>query len=179
MTFSPKIIILGTSHPLQCGMERFSLTQINEFKQLIERICDNENITNIVEEMSDEGLAKYEVENTVAFHVASEKNIKHSYVDLSSKLKAELGISDDQIASIALQQTENDKKNSMRDLLTDKLLHPIRERYWLSHILRENTWPTLFICGSDHGQAMQDLVNSVGYGPILSWFGPFPEKTKK
>lgn len=176
---TPKIIILGTSHPLQCGIESFSLIQINEFKQLIESICNNENIKNIVEEMNDEGLANHKVENTIAFTVASEKNIRHSYVDLSSKIKTELGVSDDQIVSIALQQIENDKKNAMRDLLTDKLLHPIRERYWLSHILRENTWPTLFICGSDHGQAMQDLINSVGYGPILSWFGHCPEMIKR
>ena len=179
MTPSPKIIILGTSHPLQCGTDKFSSDQISEFKQLVHDICENEKVGNIVEEMNDEGLANHGVENTIAYYIASEINIKHSYVDLCSELKSTLGVSDDQIVSIALRKTDNGKLNSMRALLTEKLLHPIRERYWLSHILRENTWPTLFICGSDHGQAMQDLVNSVGYGPILSWFGHCPEELKK
>jgi len=179
MTPSPKIIILGTSHPLQCGTDKFSSDQISEFKRLVHEICENEKVINIVEEMNDEGLAIHGVENTICYYIASEKNIKHSYIDLSSELKSALGVSDGQIVSIALRETDNGKINSMRELLTEKLLHSIRERYWLSHILRENTWPTLFICGSDHGQAMQDLVNCVGYGPMLSWFRHCPEELKK
>ena len=176
MKANHKIIVFGTSHPLQCGTIKHSDEQINAFRNRIVDICKFENVKCIFEEMSCEGLANHNVNNTIAFEIANDRDIKHSYIDLTPEQRTCFGVSDGQIVGIAMNQESNAQKNEIRQLLTKKLLDPIRERYWLVNILENNMWPTLFICGSDHGQAMQDLINSIGYGPILSWEKYCPEK---
>ena len=164
-----QIIILGTSHQIQCGTTKHSHEQIQNFRSLIKRICQNEGVKCIVEEMSNEGLSNHKVQNTIPFDVATELSIKHYYTDLTTEQLGCLNLSQGHVLQYSLSQPTNELKNHMRELLTNKLVHPIRERYWLATILGINTWPTLLICGSEHGQNMQDLVNSVGYGPVYSW----------
>ncbi|MBA3019308.1 MAG: hypothetical protein FP811_14375 [Desulfobacteraceae bacterium] len=169
MKDKPHIIILGTSHQIQCGTIKHSHEQIQNFRSLIKRICQDENVKCIVEEMSNEGLSNHKVQKTIPFEIAIELSIKHCYTDLTTEQLACLNLSQGHVVQYSLSQPTNELKTHMRELLTNKLVHPIRERYWLANILRINTWPTLLICGSEHGQNMQDLVNSVGYGPVFSW----------
>lgn len=176
MNDNAKIIIIGTSHQLQCGTGKHSAEQIQEFRSLIKRICEEERIKCIVEEMSVEGLHRHGVENTVPFKVSTELSLKHCYTDLTPEHLEDLCLSDGQIVGYSMFQSTNESKNAMRELLTDKLSHPIRERYWLANILRINTWPTLFICGSKHGESMQDLINSICYGPVYSWHKHCPRE---
>jgi hypothetical protein len=177
MNNEAKIIIVGTSHQLQCGTNKHSSKKIEDFKSFIRRICKEEKIKYIVEEMSNEGLSFHGVERTIPLQIANELSIPHHTTDLTTELLKDLGISDGHIMTYSMNQPTNELKNDMRELLTNKLLHPIRERYWLADILRLNTWPTLFICGDDHGDNMRDLINSIGYGPVLSWHRICPEET--
>lgn len=176
MNNKPQIIILGTSHEIQCGTTKHSHEQIKIFRSLVKRICQDEGVKCIVEEMSNEGLSKRKVLKTVAFDVANELSIKHSYADFTSEQLECLKLSEGQVVHYSLSQPTSELKNHMRELLTNKLVHPIRERYWFATILGINIWPTLLICGSEHGQNMQDLVNSVGYGPVYSWYKYCPRE---
>lgn len=117
--------------------------------------------------MNDEGLKNHEVDNTVAFDISKGlKEIKHKYTDLSSEHIADLCI---YIDSFMLRESTNYNTANKRELLHRHLLNPIRERFWLSNILYLNTWPTLFICGSDHVNNMTDLINMLEYGPVHSF----------
>lgn len=176
MNNNTKIIIVGTSHQLQCGTNKHSTQQIQKFRSDIKTICEQEGIKCIVEEMSSEGLSKHGVKNTIPFEVATELSINHYYTDLTTEQLACLGLSDGHIVNYSMAQPTNELKNQMRDLLTGKLLHPVRERYWLANILRINILPILFICGFEHGESMQDLVNSICYGPVYSWFKICPSE---
>ena len=162
-----KIIVIGTSHPLQCGNEKCcSKEQVREFMHWLEQICKEYGIKCIVEEMSAEGLKKQEVENTIAYALSKNLNLKkHHYTDLSREHVADLCIF---IDAFMLREPTNEKKNSKRELLHQHLLNPIRERFWLANILDLNIWPTLFICGRDHVNNMVELINLLEYGPVES-----------
>jgi hypothetical protein len=162
-----KIIVIGTSHPLQCGNEKCcSKKQVIEFKCWLEQICKEFGIKCIVEEMNAEGLKKQGVENTIAYALSKNLNLKkHLYTDLSSEHVADLCIF---IDTFMLREPTNEKKTSKRELLHQHLLNPIRERFWLANILNLNIWPTLFICGLDHVNNMVELINLLEYGPVES-----------
>ena len=163
-----KIIVIGTSHPLQCGNEKCcSKEQVQEFTQWLEQICRDYGIKCIVEEMTDEGLKIQGVENTVAYALSKNLNLKkHHYTDLSDEHIADLCIF---IDAFMLREPTNEKKNSKRELLHQHLLNPIRERFWLANILNFNIWPILFICGIDHVNNMVELINLLEYGPVESF----------
>jgi len=175
-----KIIIVGTSHALQCGKEKHhTKEQIEDFKLFVRNLIEKENIKCIAEEMNDTGLSEYEVKNTIPFKIADELSILHRYIDLKEEQLVDLCICRDQIDMYADIIINRSIFQELRDLLTDKLLHPIRERFWLARILNINKWPTLLICGADHGDNMRDLINSIGYGPVLSWHRKCPEEIRK
>lgn len=163
-----KIIVIGTSHPLQCGNEKYcSKEQVQEFKQWLEQICKNYGIKCIVEEMTDEGLQIQGVENTIAYALYKNLNLKkHFYTDLSNEHIADLCVF---IDAFMLREPTNERRNSKRELLHQHLLNPIRERFWLANILNLNIWPTLFICGIDHVNNIVELINLLEYGPVESF----------
>ena len=167
MNYNIHIIVLGTSHPLQCGSKECTKEQIQNFRQCLKQIIEDYKIKCIVEEMSDEGLKNHEVENTVAYELSKDLiDIKHKYTDLSSEHIADLCIDIDQFM---LREATNYMKENKRELLHRHLLNPIRQRFWLANMLYLNTWPTLFICGSEHVNKMADLINVLEYGPVHSF----------
>jgi hypothetical protein len=171
MTEAARIIVLGTSHPLQCGTtkqfgtEKYTEAQINEFELFLRQLCVERKIECIIEEMNVEGLENYEVENTIAYSICKDLNIKHHHADLTAEHIADLCL---HIDMFMLREQSNEMKCRKRELLHNQLLNPIRERFWLANILSLNTWPTLFICGSDHVINMLELINSLVYGPVDS-----------
>lgn len=167
MNHNTRIIVLGTSHPLQCGSKECAEKQIENFKRCLKQILSDYKIKYIVEEMNDERLKNHEVENTLAYALSKDmEGIKHKYVDLSSEQLAELFV---YIDHFMFRESTNCNKKNKRELLHRHLLNPIRERFWLSNILYLDTWPTLFICGSDHINSMTDLINVLEYGPVHSF----------
>lgn len=171
MNKDARIIVLGTSHPLQCGTtkkfgtEKYTAVQIKEFEQFLKQLCRERRIKCIVEEMTVEGLENHEVENTIAYAICKELNIKHRYTDLTAEHIADLCL---HIDMFMFREQSNEMKCRKRELLHTHLLDPIRERFWLANILNIYTWPTLFICGSMHINNMLDLINSLEYGPVDS-----------
>ncbi len=158
---TPSIFIFGTSHPLQCGTDKYSENAVNNFRAYIREICSTEGISIIIEEMSKEGLDHYEAESTIASHVAKELQIEHLCVDLESQERAKLNISDGDLAMIAMNLSKTGSAGQIRDDLTNRLSSPIRERYWIARILSKNTWPVLFICGSDHVASAASIIGGL------------------
>jgi hypothetical protein len=167
MNHDTRIIVLGTSHPLQCGSDECAEEQIEKFKNCLKQIIENYKIKCIVEEMTDKGLQIQGVENTIAYTLYKNLNLeKHLYTDLSDEHIADLCVF---IDAFILREPTNERRNSKRELLHQHLLNPIRERLWLANILNLNIWPTLFICGIDHVNNMVELINLLEYGPVESF----------
>lgn len=171
-----KIFIIGTSHSLQCGTSSHSSDQIANFIDFVKELCQTNNIKCIIEEMSNRGLLCHNTKKTIPSIIANDLDIDYHPFDLDEKQLGMLKISPGEIVSYSRNISKQDLLNDTIALLTNKLQHSARERYWLTSILSVNSWPTLFICGSDHAQNMQDLINSIGIGPVLSWYNLCPEK---
>jgi len=93
----------------------------------------------------------------------SRKGIRHSYVDLSAQERAQLGID-----RLSLHQTgQSAKLTAPQVAAVERFGGELRECIWLTRILAINIWPTLFICGADHGPRVEHLFNSVGKLAVL------------
>ena len=114
-----KIIIVGTAHTLQCGVDNYSKNQINKFKSFIEEKCKTYNIKLIAEEMSCDGLIYHEVTSTIAYKIALKlPDTKHAYVELSEQEKRNLKIDNDSLSTFSMFRLDNkgDANNKIKDL---------------------------------------------------------------
>lgn len=161
-----RIIILGTSHPIQCGSGESTTEQRTKFTNTVNDICKDFSVKIIIEEMSPLGLANHDVENTLAFDVSGKLDVHHCYVDLLETDKKSLELYIDRFIFF---ESDNQSRHYKRELLDRHLLNPIRERRWLSKIINTNEFPVLFICGSDHTLNMVDLINLLEYGPVIAF----------
>ena len=153
------IILLGTSHPLQCGVAPHTPSEVDNFRTYVREICSSHNIRLIAEEMSPDGL--YEKKDTIACEVARDLDIQHIYIDLTKADRKNLSISDFCLASAAHHLGTAETKDILRDMLTQRVSNPIRECCWFARILAHNVRPTLFVCGADHIENMRGLISSV------------------
>jgi len=165
---SAQIIIFGTSHSLQCGNDQYSAKQIETFRQYVYDICRSKKIDFIAEEMISDSLDNLGRKATVAAGVAKRLDIKHKYIDLTAEERKKLYIDDESLASAATMVDSRLCPKQLRNELTHKLACPVRECYWLAHILNEKSWPTLLICGADHVENMDKLIDSIGLHVIIS-----------
>ena len=167
-----KIIIVGTAHTLQCGVDNYSKNQINKFKSFIEEKCKTYNIKLIAEEMSCDGLIYHEVTSTIAYKIALKlPDTKHAYVELSEQEKRNLKIDNDSLSTFSMFRLDNkgDANNKIKDLYK-KISDPVREICWFAKILDINKWPALLICGDDHVLNLCSLIKSIDEKILLSAF---------
>jgi predicted methyltransferase len=163
---TPTIFIFGTNHRLQCGAEKCSKEHIENFRGYVREICEAHAVQFVVEEMSEKGLERYDVQSTVARQVAKELALAHEYTDLDDSERSRLHISDGDLAGIALSLSRREQSNRgnascTREALTQRLSNPIRERYWAATILAKDVWPTLFICGADHVLSVSSILGGL------------------
>lgn len=163
-----KISLVGVGHDIQCGI--YANEKVEQYRDLVKRICKEQQIRNIVEEMNQFGLEKRGVSQTVAKEIASNLElVSHSYIEVPEEIQTSIGINQGNIAQLSMDYDETAFNcGPIRDLLTRILVDPIRERYWLIEVLKQNISPTLMICGADHLANLQDLINLCGYGPVIS-----------
>ena len=160
-----KIIIVGTSHELQCGLvcphSEYSEADLEKYKGLILNLCKSECINLIAEEMSIDGLLFYKVFKTVVAElVEKELGALHHYIDISCDGRKLLNIDKESRSKYAEinfpnSLSDEDRKTQFRNILID----PIRELYWFGKLLRLNEWPALFICGENHVDSMSKLIH--------------------
>ncbi len=149
-----KIILFGTNHPLQCGSTNTPQSTLDKYRNYIGQLCASHKIKFIAEEMCKDGLAEHQVTNTVAASFESD-TIKHEYVDLTCQERMKLKIDDGALSGIAMQLTLNGNASEFRNRLS-LLSNQVREGCWVARILDMNLWPTLFICGAEHVNNIED-----------------------
>jgi len=159
----PSVIIIGTNHPLQAGDNRYAQPQLDAFANLIEKTARTYRIKSIAEEMSVDVLSDFGVTETIAKKVADRKRVVHRYVDLTACERERLSID-----RLTLHHTaQSAKLGAPQFAFLERTTEELRESLWLVRVLSLNTWPTLFICGANHGSRIQHLFNAVGKLAVL------------
>lgn len=163
-----KIILVGTSHIYQICDGETDENAIEQFQQLLFRLCSHYVVKAIAEEMNQEALTESGAFKSVAQRVTDELNLAHQFSDPLRSVRQQLVIRQEHdIRAFAFingrtkQQIESEIKNS----------HAIRERYWLDQLRSLNLWPLIFICGADHTESFSALLRDSGIEVIV----PFPD----
>ncbi len=160
------LYILGTSHPLQCGVADLAQASIVGFKDELHRICDEFKIGRIAEEMTAEGLKRYGVNETIAEKVAKSMRIPHHNVDLTIKERRNFSLDEFDAAKAATGIGFADGGGAFREAFNE-LAGEVRERCWSARILAGKEWPTLFVFGADHVQNVHRLWHRLGIGAVI------------
>ena len=161
----PAVFVLGTSHPLQCGVAECGADRIDLLDQEIRRALSEHGIRRIVEEMSEDGLrerlGEEAAQETVCQRVARD-SIPVQFVDLGRKERACLSLSDDNIGCFVFENVEDhSEQERVRESFHD-LCGDVRERVWVARVLSCGEWPVLFVCGADHVDSVGRLFERVG-----------------
>ncbi|MBY0238544.1 MAG: hypothetical protein K2X55_04445 [Burkholderiaceae bacterium] len=153
------VILLGTSHPLQCGT--CGGVAAESFNTVLTAICKNYGVLAIAEEIDSVGLRKHSVTETIGAQVCRYLQIQSAYCDASWEDRVELRKSfpafepiDTTLSAQQLAECELE--------FEDRYMPPARERFWLAKILQLESWPLLFICGSDHFDTFGALLRENG-----------------
>jgi hypothetical protein len=152
------LFLLGTSHPIQCGIT--GVHKAASFEAELRRICTEVGIRRIAEEMNDAGLKRHGVSSTVGQRISEEDGLLHHNVDLSLEDRAAVSLDDGVMLEIAFGGYGVDPER-FRDAL-EVLWSDVRERAWIGRLLSRKEWPVLFICGSDHSESLEGLWTSLG-----------------
>ena len=147
-----KVVLLGTSHPLQCGTQQ--TTPHDALDRLLRELCAAHGIQVIAEEMEPEGLKRYGVTETVGARVCQAIGIESAYCDAGSAERIEIKKQLPPLPPI-------DPALPFGEMLAQQLdaefeqLGDAREDFWIEKILQLNSWPLLFICGASHFNALR------------------------
>jgi len=155
------IVIVGTSHPLQCGHSSVSPENIGSFEAEVRLLLQKHQIVRITEEMDADGLARHKVTETIAERVAKELGLEHQHLDLTRCERTALGLHDGPLFTIIDLYNPSDSGKSFRDALSI-LEAEIRERIWVHRILATKSSPVLFICGASHVEPLARLWKLLG-----------------
>ncbi|MGD0890432.1 MAG: hypothetical protein ABR923_02775 [Terracidiphilus sp.] len=130
------------SNKTQCEFKNLLIIAIEKYRPLL-----------IAEEHHPEFLKKRR-QCSIAFEVASEKNICHKFCDPSLDDRERLGISDG--PPHAPPGWDNHKK------MQDYFLHewPIREEFWISKMVEDVHRRILFIFGAGHRETLRRRFES-------------------
>lgn len=157
------IIIIGTGHRLQAGHSEYSFDQHKSFRSLLAGTCKKYRVKLIAEEMSEDALSAFETTETNGHQVAKNKNIQHRYVDLTGSERSQFG--NDRFSLHQIGQAA--KMSAPQFAALERFTEELREYVWLTRLLAINIWPTLFVCGANHGPRVTHLFNSVGKFAVL------------
>lgn len=158
------VLIIGTDHRFQMGSPEFTDIQHDSFSAFIEATAKANLVVSLAEENSSEALAEAEISESTVQIIANKLGLKHCHCDPDRKIRVQLKI-----------QQENDLRvsavfgNLTESAIQDKVEESfrIRERYWLGQLLKQNAWPTLFICGANHSLPFLDLLGRRNFEAIL------------
>ncbi len=160
------LYILGTSHPLQCGVADLAQASIVGFKDELHKICDEFKIRRIAEEMTAEGLTQHGVKETIAEKVAKSMRIPYHNVDLTPKERRDISLDDSVVINVVMSFGFADGGGAFRAAFVE-LAGDVRERCWSARILAGKEWPTLFVFGADHVQNVHRLWHRLGIGAVI------------
>jgi hypothetical protein len=155
----PRVIIVGTGHPLQAGSKKHSIEERKKFQTYIDGLCKLHRIKLVVEEMSEDVLPDYEVVDTIPKKVAmSRRNVNHVYINSTEAELSRLSIDRRSLGDIR----DSIKLTDAQFAVLERLVGELRECLWLTRVLALNRWPTILVCGASHVPRIEHLFNSVG-----------------
>ncbi|MHA4870844.1 hypothetical protein ACXZ1M_24435 [Duganella sp. PWIR1] len=141
------VVLLGTSHPLQCGTQE--TLPPDALERLLRSLCAAHGVQVIAEEIEHDGLAKYGVTETIGARVCKALGIQSVYCDASIAERASLRELLPPLPPIE-PTLPFDQRLRLEIDAQFKQMGDAREDFWLDKILHLNMWPLLFICGADH-----------------------------
>lgn len=158
-----KVILIGTTHPIQRGALRNP-----EFKLYIESLLQDYSAYAIAEEIDD-------AQDSMAKLIADEKKIPYKIIEPTRAERNQLGIPSlnaieneifmefyDKDSEEAISECTRRKEESYRN----------RESEWLHRLEMLNIWPVIVICGSAHHDPFANLLESSGFEvetPCKEW----------
>ena len=156
------LYVLGTSHPLQCGSDKCSGTQIAAFQGELRRIFEAHDIRCIAEEMDAEGLRRHNVDSTIAQPLALSLGIQHHNIDLTDEERNRVSLGRSAFGEMLFGRGRSNDGGAKFQSGFDRILNEVRERCWVARILVRHQWPTLLICGAEHSQNVAKLWRRFG-----------------
>jgi hypothetical protein len=144
------VYLIGTDHSYQLG-------PCEEFEKILTDLCHDEGVKAIAEGMNAaDALIKEGVKETVPKRIAHRLGLLHRYCDPDQSKQNELGIQNEGlIRSQSLFCKWLPEKVDAR--IQEE--HRKRERIWLDEINNISVDSILFICGSNHVLAFEELLN--------------------
>jgi hypothetical protein len=127
-------------------------------------LCHDEGVKAIAEGMNADALIKEGVKETVPKRIAHRLGLLHRYCDPDQSKQNELGIQNEGlIRSQSLFCKWLPEKVDAR--IQEE--HRKRERIWLDEINNISVDSILFICGSNHVLAFEELLNLNHYHTVI------------
>ena len=165
------VYVVGTLHRYQGTFNgglgaTATKDELEQFGRFLKEIVHKHGIRFIAEEMSVEALQKYPHPDlpsgeSLPLQVANELSRPHEYCCPPDRAaRDELGLSPD-----GMPDTPDDTKK--------------REAYWLDKLEKLDSFPCLFVLGSDHADSFPNLLNTFQLEAILlvrEW-KPTPKQT--
>ena len=155
------IVVLGTSHTLQCGHSSVQATAVQAFEAELKVLVARYKIARISEEMSSDGLTHYGVTETVGARVARDVGLNYEPVDLTQTDRVTLGLGDGPLFTIRHLYSPTDGGQGFRNAMFE-IEGEIRERVWAFRIMNAQASPVLFICGASHVGSVARIWSLLG-----------------
>ena len=155
------LVIVGTSHPIQCGSSKVSASKVEAFAEEIRALIAKHCVTRVTEEMSADGLKNYGVTSTVAQKIAESLTLEHQFLDLTHQQKNALDMTDARLPSLldpACSSESWQERRSRLEVLDDE----VRERVMAFRLMTSPESPVLFICGANHVAPMERIGKLLG-----------------
>ncbi len=147
MTRSAKVIVVGTSHPIQVADR--------DFESFLHCLCQTFAVRAVAEEMSAEALGETKCSTSVLMRIAKSLGVAHRFCDPNRRERVELQIDQESnIRAQALLPGWSEAEIAQRVIES----HAKRERYWLAHLRGLDQWPVLFVCGAGHVASFSQLL---------------------
>lgn len=161
---SRTVFVLGTDHRFQRRSTEFIEAQHQAFAAFVLATAKQAGVAGLAEENSVAALAEADIAQSTIELIAHELGLRHRHCDPDMKMRAKLGmLQENQIRISAFPEKLAEAEVQRR--LGESMR--AREAYWLSDLIEFNTWPVLFVCGAAHSLPFLDLLKGRGINAVL------------
>ena len=158
------VLVLGTDHRFQRRSLDFSEEQHQQFAAYISATVSANGVAALAEENNIAALVEANASQSTIEVIARKLRLKHRYCDPDMKVRAKLGILQEnqiRISAFPEQISEAEVQRRLEESLR------AREVYWLSELVEFNSWPVLFVCGANHSLPFLNLLQRKDFNAEL------------
>jgi hypothetical protein len=165
------IYLIGVNHRIQHnGNNSSDLSKRNGFINYLLRKVNEFDVLLIAEEFNQEALTRSDATKATAKIAAEKARIEHRFCDPDSQERVRIGIPSCVELQIELfgkaKTIRNHKENELLQIKCKKF-NSIREKYWFEKIKDKSLYNVVFICGDDHIESFQSLLNGIGIETVI------------